>query len=86
MDRTEQKREHKAEGADWTNLCKNVLPLLLIIQIHSHSAIVVFRLQVCGLDHINPNQTLLRTTIWQLSELTWRRSYTWVIWQRVHLE
>lgn len=62
------------------------MPLLLVIKIHSHSAIVVFGLQVYGPDHINPNQTLLRSTIWQLSELTWRRSNSWVVWQRVHLE
>lgn len=63
-----------------------MLLLWLEIQIHSHSAVIVFGLQVYGPDHINPDQTLLRSTIWQLSELTWGRGNTWVVRQRVHLE
>lgn len=53
---------------------------------HSHSAIVVFGLQVCGSDHINPDQALLWTTIWQLSELPRWGSNTRVVRQRVHFE
>lgn len=53
---------------------------------NSHSAIIVFGLQVYGPDHIDPDQTLLRSTLRQLSELTGRRSDAWVVWQRVHLE
>lgn len=52
----------------------------------SHSAIVVFGLQVCGSDHVNPDQALLGTTIWQLSELPWWDSNTRVVRQRVHFE
>lgn len=59
---------------------------IVVKQIHPHPAIVVFGLQVCGLDHVNPDQTLLGSTVWELSKLTWRSSNTGVIGQRVHFE
>lgn len=59
---------------------------IVVRQINSHFAIVVFGLQVYGPDHIHPDQTLLGPTVWELSELTWRSSNTGVIWQRVHFE
>lgn len=55
-------------------------------RIPPHSAVVVFGLQVDGTNHIYPDQTLLRTTIWQLSELPRRSCNTRVVWQRIHLE
>lgn len=68
------------------HVCWNMLLLLLVIQIYSHSAVIVLGLQVYGPNHINPDQTLLRSALWQLSELTGRGSNTWVIRQRVHFE
>ncbi len=49
-------------------------------------AIVVFGLQVDGLNHIDSDHTLLRDTVGQLSELLWWRTHPWVIWQGVHLK
>lgn len=56
------------------------------MQINTHAAIIVFGLEVHAPNHINPNQTLLRSAIWEFSELTRWRSYTWVIWQGIHFE
>lgn len=79
MDHTEQKNKSgfmllaKATG-------------IVVKQINSYSAIVVFGLQVYGLDHVHPDQALLGPTFWELSELAWRNSNTGVIGQRVHFE
>lgn len=51
-----------------------------------YHAIIVFGLQIDGSDHIYPDQTLLRSTIWQLPELTGWWGNAWVIGQRVHLK
>lgn len=49
-------------------------------------AIVVFGLQVDGLNRVDSDHTLLRDAVGQLSELTWRRSHPWIIWQWVDLK
>lgn len=42
-------------------------------------AIVVFGLQVDGLNYVDSDYTLLRDAVGQLSELTWRRRHPWII-------
>lgn len=80
-------------GSHWAGKKKRVFRQLLtwatrivVKPINPYSAIVVFGLQVYGPDHIHPDQTLLGSTVRELSELTWRSSNTGVIWQRVHFK
>lgn len=81
--------DHTEQGKKKKSVFKQLLAEasgIVVKQINSHSAIVVFGLQVYGLDHVDPDQTLLGPTVWELSELTWRSSNTGIIRQRVHFE
>lgn len=55
-------------------------------QLDSHSAVVVFGLQVYSPNNVYPDETLLRSTLRELSELTRWRCNTRIIWEGVHLE
>ena len=51
-----------------------------------HQAVVVLGLQVSAAHHVDPDQTLLRSALRQLSELAWRSSHPGVLVQWVHPE
>lgn len=75
---------------DFFKLCnwssELVLMFLKMLNEIKYFAIVVFGLQVDGLNHIDSDHTLLWDAVGQLYELTRRRGHPWVIWQWVHLK
>lgn len=52
----------------------------------SHSAVVVFGLQVYPLNNVYPDETLLRSTLRKLSELTGWGGNTRIVGEGVNLE